>query len=567
MSDSGLWQALPLSAARAAWDASPLLVVMTEGPEHLLVYQNPASQRLFGPRAPGSPMAQAFPEMGETARLWLDDVYDNGGTREQSNIRPGVLGASGSEVLLTFVVSPVGAPGPGVRGVLICAHDVTHETVAARAARQAALLSDLSERMNEATDPDASLSVLTNAAVPALADLAAVFVGSLPGGPSQPADRSGDTAPRRARPRAISIDAALLQRVGPPPEGDSDQAPTPWDAPLAAGRAVLIDVSGGDLSERSGDAVLAWLRAAGAHNMAVLPLAMAGELAGAVVLLSVQPRPAYTEADLPFLELVAARAASSVAHVRAFRQQWQIAYDLQTALLPRVPQELPGVSVAAHYLAGGGDLEIGGDWWEVSELDGGRVAVGLGDVAGRGIQAAVVMGQVKAAMRAAALARLGPSAVLTLLDQHLAGLGEARSGFDSEGGVRLATAVFGVIDPARDELRLANAGHPPLLMRGADGRTSWLHAPPGPPLGLSMPDYQEIAVPFPPGSVLVGFTDGLVEARGVSLDRGLDTLAETLAGLPDVEDVEAIADKLLQCTGRAGGSDDDIALVVVRRTA
>jgi serine phosphatase RsbU (regulator of sigma subunit) len=129
---------------------------------------------------------------------------------------------------------------------------------------------------------------------------------------------------------------------------------------------------------------------------------------------------------------------------------------------------------------------------------------------------------------------------------------------------RFATALYAVFDSHTDRLTLANAGHPPLLMRQPDGRVERVHAPPGAPLGLRAAGYEEISVPFPPGAVLVGFTDGLVETRQASLDSGLNQLHGRLASAA-TSNVEEIADVLLALNQDGPDLEDDIALVVLRR--
>ena len=221
------------------------------------------------------------------------------------------------------------------------------------------------------------------------------------------------------------------------------------------------------------------------------------------------------------------------------------------------------MDVAVRYQAGGPDVEIGGDWWDVCALSGGRTGIGLGDVAGRGLQAAVVMGQARSAMRAAALADRSPAAVLELLDTQLAGLFEGSSA-ESGGGPRFATAVYAALDPQAQLLRVANAGHPPLLVSYPGERAVEVQARPGPPLGLRMPTYDELEVPFPPGSLLVGFTDGLVESRRLGVQGGLGRLADYLDQLAEDEDVQSIADGALRCMAEFVDLHDDIALVVLR---
>jgi hypothetical protein len=566
----GGWEQMPLAVMRAVWDSVPTLVVVTTGPEHIVTYQNPTSTKLFGPRQLGVPMVEAFPELSAEGRVALEQVFTTGVPVVQPHSTPGVQGATGDEVLLTYVFAPLARDGETPRGVFLTAVDVTAEAHAALAAEQSALLSELSERMNAAPDPAKALQTLTDTLVPDVADLAAVFVVPEPNqraSQSRARREAGDHGPMP--PNAMTIAPALMDQAGMPPRNQRDDQPSPLEGLLAAGRSLLIGIQGetgsgpGTATPRD-PATDAWFRAGDVHNMAVLPLALAGRLAGAVVLLSAGPRAPYRESDLPFLEQAAARAGSAVSHLRVVRQTREIALELQHALLPEVPAGLPGVEVAVRYLAGGPDVEIGGDWWDVCALVGDRTGIGLGDVAGRGLQAAVVMGQARSAMRAAALAHLAPSAVLTLLDEQLAGLFESSSTELAGSTPRFATAVYAVLDKGSQTLRVANAGHPSLLVRAPGQRPVEVHARPGPPLGLRMPTYDELEVPFPDGSLLLGFTDGLVESRSLGVPGGIGRLAAYLESVPEDESVQAIADGALNCMSQFVDLQDDIALVVLR---
>ena len=193
--------------------------------------------------------------------------------------------------------------------------------------------------------------------MPALADVAAVYVH--PVGPLLPL--VAGTGPRPAPPaqgrcpRAITVAPALLDRhgtsahlrpaVGATPLGESSAG-----APAGAGLGDPRPRAHAVLTSSPTDQ---WLSKAEGHTVAVLPLAVAGEIAGGVVLVSADSRSPYTRADVPFLEDVAARAGAAVTHLRTFDQQRQIARDLQRALLPDVPTTLPGLRVAARYVAGG----------------------------------------------------------------------------------------------------------------------------------------------------------------------------------------------------------------------
>ena len=339
MTSTDGWEQLPLGAMRAVWDAVPTLVVVTAGPEHTLTYQNPASTRLFGARPLGRPVAEAFPELSADGYAAMEEVFTTGVAITMPRSTPGVVGVAGDEVLLTLFFAPLGPSGEPPQGVLLTAVDVTAQAHAARLAEQAAILGEISDQMNAAADPAGALQRLTDTLVPTVADVAAVFV--VP----EPEERARQARARRQAgqrgplpPNAITITPELLEIAGPLPRQDRDDQPSPLEGLLAAGRSLLIDINvEGDGAEPRDPVMDAWFRRCAAHNLAVLPLTLAGRLAGAVVLLSAGERGPYRSGDLPFLEQAAVRAGTAVSHLRVFRHNRQVALDLQHALLPEVP--------------------------------------------------------------------------------------------------------------------------------------------------------------------------------------------------------------------------------------
>lgn len=223
---------------------------------------------------------------------------------------------------------------------------------------------------------------------------------------------------------------------------------------------------------------------------------------------------------------------------------------LQRSLLPAQIPSTEELEVAARYAAGAADTDVGGDWYDVVALGGGRLAVIIGDVMGRGVPAAAVMGQLRTGARTCARLDLRPSEVLDVLDGLLRDLDQ-----DS-----IATCIYGVFDPHARELRLASAGHPPPLLRLLDGTVCPLPLEVSAPLGIGEPS-RESCVRLQPGSLLAFYTDGLIEVRGSDVDAGVERLTDAVAEGP--ADLEALADHVIaQMTG--GTSHDDTALLLVR---
>ncbi|RJK96412.1 SpoIIE family protein phosphatase [Vallicoccus soli] len=544
-----------LGPLRAAWETAPVHVMATEGPEHVVAYQNARSREAFGDHV-GEPVLAAFPEGSREA---LDRVLATGEVVEVARRALRVRRADGGGVVMTYVLAPWGEGRPC--GVVVTAVDVTAAVRAEQASARARLLGEISDAMARAADPVAALQALADALVPGTADVAAVFASRGDGSLS-------DHGAVPEGPVALALAADLAAAGHPPPPAARDEAP-PWDAAVSAGETVVLDLDEQPLDVVAGDAATgAWLRAVDARSVVVLPLVVAGVLTGGLVLLTTRARGPLDADALAFLEDVAARAGSAVSEAGRRRRQRQVAHDLQHALLPAAPPRLPEATVAARYVAGAADVEVGGDWWDVSDLGAGRIALGVGDVSGRGVPAAVVMGHARAAMRAAGYADLPPSAVLSLLDHQLVELVDPPDGPPADGdGPRFATACYAVVEPGVDVLRVANAGHPPLLVRGPDGRVSVAPLPAGAPLGLGLGGYEDALVLAPPGSTLALFTDGLVESRRRDLDQGLALLAGELERLHGEPDLDAQADAVLAALAPGHDAPDDVALVLVRLEA
>src|SRR5262249_46800370 len=278
-----------------------------------------------------------------------------------------------------------------------------------------------------------------------------------------------------------------------------------------------------------------------------------GERVGALVLLFGEEL-TLDDDERRFVAGQAEQAAIGIVRTQAREREHDVATQLQGSLLPERLPVVDGLDLAARYNAGSTGLVIGGDWYDAVVRPDGLVHVTVGDVAGRGIEAATLMGQIRNAFRAYALEHTSPAEVLTRLLRHV-------------GGDDMATAVILTIDPATRDVRCASAGHPPPLMLpapGADVVTVAVES--APPLG-SVPaaDVPEAAIRCTTGSAIVLYTDGLVEQRGASIDAGIDRVAAAIAAHATA-DAGRLADAVLQDAGANGDLDDDVALLVVRFT-
>lgn len=245
--------------------------------------------------------------------------------------------------------------------------------------------------------------------------------------------------------------------------------------------------------------------------------------------------------------------AQAEAEREAADRERRIADELQQSLMPERTFDAEQLDVAAYYHAGVAGTQVGGDWYDVIDLGAGRTGLVLGDVIGRGVRAAAVMGQLRAAVRAYAQLELSPADVLEMLD-HVVG---------QLGAEQIVTCLFAIFDPRDCSLTYANAGHlPPLLVVPGEGPQR-LDESAGPPLGTGAPLFTEARADLIAGSHLALYTDGLVERRDRVIDAGIDRLGATLAGLDGQLPIEAYPDALVQALVPEG-SDDDVALLVAR---
>jgi anti-sigma regulatory factor (Ser/Thr protein kinase) len=234
------------------------------------------------------------------------------------------------------------------------------------------------------------------------------------------------------------------------------------------------------------------------------------------------------------------------------RLQREAAVTLQRSLLPQELEQPDDLRVAATYQPGGTDTAVGGDWYDVITLGAGRTALVIGDVMGRGVRAAAVMGQLRTAVRAYARLDLPPHEVIQLLD-----------GLTTEiDATQIATCIYAVHDPSEGCLSYASAGHLPILVRDRDGIITRAESPTGPPLGTGGWLHTSGSVPLEPGATAVLYTDGLVERRQSDIEEGVAVLEQALTGATGTPQV--ICDRLLRALGITAEHDDDVAVLVLQ---
>ncbi len=284
-----------------------------------------------------------------------------------------------------------------------------------------------------------------------------------------------------------------------------------------------------------------------------VPLLAEGEIGGVLVAYAEAPR-RFTADDISLLRLAADRVALAIDHARVYEREHRIAETLQRSLLPERLPHLPGLAVAARYLPAADEAEVGGDWYDVLSVPGGGVGLVMGDVAGKGLAAASLVGRLRSALRAYALEGHAPARVVEQLNRLIWTEAEER---------QMATLIYAVVDPAEGEVRWVNAGHPPPLLVNGGERPHYLEGGSSVPLGvLPFPDFEEVAAPMGPGGAVVLYTDGLVERPGENIDAGLGRLVAAVGEAP--AEVEQLCDHVLSELVPDGGTPDDVALLTLR---
>ncbi|NUR00064.1 MAG: SpoIIE family protein phosphatase [Streptomyces sp.] len=235
------------------------------------------------------------------------------------------------------------------------------------------------------------------------------------------------------------------------------------------------------------------------------------------------------------------------------------AVTLQRSLLPHGLPEQNALDVAYRYLPA--QAGVGGDWFDVIPLSGGRVALVVGDIVGHGMHAAATMGRLRTAVHNFSMLDLPPDELLAHLDELVARIDKEEGTASPTAG---ATCLYAIYDPVSRRCELARAGHLPPAVVLPDGTVEYLEVPPGPPLGVGGLPFEAVRRPLPEGSRLVLYTDGLVEDRRRDIDVGLDLLAGALAG-PD-RTPEELCDAVL-ATLMPTHQRDDIALLIARTRA
>ncbi len=309
----------------------------------------------------------------------------------------------------------------------------------------------------------------------------------------------------------------------------------------------------------------------GKQSWAFLPLIVSGRPVGFCVISFDAPTELSSD-DRGLLMALSGLIAHAFERARLYDAEHSRAQELQRGMLPRSLPVLPAVSAAARYLPAGAGMEVGGDWYDVIPLAAERVALVIGDVMGHGLPEAITMGRLRTAVHTLADLEIPPDELLARLDSLVTELGDDF----------YATCLYSVYDPTSRRLTFSSAGHPPPAVVAPDGTVRFPQVQADPPLGVANPPFASTEVRLEPGSLLVLYTDGLVESQERDIESGMERLAKSLSAATAQRTaaagpggparsgagrLEELCDTLTAELLPDGDTSDDAALLVARTHA
>ncbi|KUL30658.1 SpoIIE family protein phosphatase [Streptomyces regalis] len=446
--------------------------------------------------------------------------------------------------------------------------DITARRAAAREAaaarRNLALLNEAGARIGNSLDLETTARELLDVVVPGFCDLATVdlYQGLLAGDETPPGLADGSAELRRVAFASAVSDAPFVGGGAAVAVGAVHHYPfnSPCADALRTARPQHVPGEEGGLVQ----------------STLAVPMVAHDTVVGLAQFARTKGSEPFGDRDRELAVELAARAAVCIDNARLYRREHERALILQRSLLPPGDPVASGLDIACRYLPGNSSSdrpsEVGGDWFDVIELPGHRTALVVGDVMGRGLRAAVAMGELRSAVRTLALLDLEPAEVLSALDEIARGLGApggvqqatraARRPREADlSEVYLATCVYAVYDSVTRRCTFANAGHlPPVLVEPGEAALM-LDVPPGMPLGVGGEPFEEVEVELPEGALLALYTDGLVESRDHPLDEGLQAFVGALTD--PTRPLEDVCDHVLNTLDSHHG-EDDIALLMAR---
>ncbi|WP_395105022.1 SpoIIE family protein phosphatase [Actinomadura sp. SCN-SB] len=459
----------------------------------------------------------------------------------------------------TFLFRVEGVDGRPL-GVCLMAVDITYS----RARERLALLRKASIQIGTTLNVGRTAQELADLAVQGFADFCVVDLTDevFPG--PEPLQRLPSTEERVPVFRRAAVASTRSEGTEPTlPIGEPVYVPasSPFTHVLDTGESYLepkLDTSSdswpADDPERART-----IRDTGIHTMIVVPLKARGSILGNAVFHRNENKTPFTRDDLLLAEELAARAALSLDNARQYTRERDTALALQRQLLPSKLSGGDAVELASRYLPSEVHEGVGGDWYDTILLPDSRVALIVGDVTGHGINAAASMGRLRTAMRTLAYLNLPPDELLTRLDELYAR--EADEGDGIAESPIAATCLYALYDPATRICTMASAGHLPPAVAHPAGEVYFPTLPAGTPIGLGLGPHQAVELELDEGTLMVLYTDGLVERRDCDIDETMRRLTEALARteIP----LDTLSTNVIQ-TMVPETAEDDVTLLLAR---
>jgi serine phosphatase RsbU (regulator of sigma subunit) len=424
-----------------------------------------------------------------------------------------------------------GSPRPAPPFEERLVEEIRRLTLAHRTGEPALRLQRVTAALVQARTPEDVAAVVVSAGVDAL--------GASGGGLLVPSD-DGE---HLTVPGAVGYEGGLVEALREEPI----DAPLPAATALRTGQAVWLE------SREERDREFPALRGLEASTLAMcaVPLVVADRVLGALRF-SFTVQKLFDADERGFVLALAAQTAQALQRGELYQAERTAALELQRALLPEHVPSIDGWSIATYY-SPAGDEEIGGDFYDVLPVGSGRVAAIVGDVMGRGLEAAASMAQVHSTIRAYAIQDADPVSVFQRVDDYFAALDLPQ----------LVTAVYLLVEPGTGDVAIASAGHLPPLLIEVDGNRV-LPTLGGTPFGAGGSERKAVTVQVPRGACLVAITDGLVERRGEDIDEGVDRILQA-AGPEWQDDAQRLLNRIVSAAAAQRTHDDDVTVLVLRR--
>jgi PAS domain S-box-containing protein len=407
-----------------------------------------------------------------------------------------------------------------------------------RQGQRFAFIAKAGEVLAESLDLQTTLDRLLALIVPEFGDWAAIDL-------FDENDRLKTEAITHADPSKLCLANQLLGRYN----HDKRAEPT-IAAALRKNRPIIVrEISDEQIQKTASPDLLAVIRELAPRSAVTIPLRTRGRTIGSLVAYWAQTSRRYEAEDLPIFEELTKRAAVSIENARLYEREREVAAEFQRAALPMSLPQLAGIRFTGIYVPASDRELLGGDWYDALRLSDGRIVVSIGDVAGSGLAATVIMSSMRQVIRGVAQVYADPIAMLDAADRTL----------KTEHPDIFVTAFVGIFDPVARTLTYASAGHPPPLVRDAGGGVTAL-ATGGLPLGLRVRGETAASVVLPKSALVVFYSDGLIEAER-DIVGGQERLRAAVASAK-IADSPNPADALYHAVLEAGNNDDVVILTL-----